>query len=101
MAKCKVVESHQFNEGDTVYILGKYGYGWEYPLCVVEAKIAYQERKRWYAYGVHDNTTWSFPASYYNYSVFTDKEKAIERMNAENDFRSGKTSNIRDLPGLR
>ena len=77
---------HQFNEGDTVYILGKYGYGWEYPLCVVEAKVAYYERKRWYAYGVHDNSTWSFPTSYYNYSVFTDKEKAIERINAENDF---------------
>ena len=101
MAKSKGVESHPFKEGDTVYILGKYGYGWEYPLRVVEAKVAYYERKRWYAYGAHDNSTWSFPACYYNYSVFTDKEKAIERMNAENDFRSGKTSSICSMPFLR
>ena len=80
MTKSKGVESHPFNEGDLVYIVGKYGYGNDYMFRVIEAKVKYKKYGTYFASGLFNCSEWSFLGSDYGKTVFTEKEQAVETM---------------------
>ena len=63
--------------GDTVYIVGRYGYTNDHMVYVIQAKIYTIKNNRYHAYEtLNDVFEWSFNESDYLKAVFKDRESA-------------------------
>lgn len=67
-----------FKIGDIVYVLGKYDYGIDEPLYLLECKIVKIEHRQFVSVRTDgsDNREWVFSRRHHNSRVFTDKQSA-------------------------
>ncbi|MGM9551946.1 MAG: hypothetical protein ACI3XA_06775 [Clostridia bacterium] len=69
--------------GDTVYLLGRFGFSFEHKVYIIKVKIVDIVHGRFYA--VSESGSWTFNRKDIGKAVFENEEDAVKELEARND----------------